>query len=160
MLGVGNLLLTDDGVGVHAVRAFARIAPPGVLALDAGTAMLQVESLVESAGKLLVFDALCSGQPPGTVAVARLAEIQQRPVGDSLHNVTLKAFRHPPDALVVGAEPELVDIGLDLTPRVEAAVSRMISAASAIIECWRGGRPADLEAICGGVSTHVSCYTR
>ena len=68
VLGIGNLLLRDDGVGPHAVRALrARPLPANVEALDVGTAFLDAIPALEGAVRLVVVDAMRAGGAPGTV---------------------------------------------------------------------------------------------
>ena len=68
ILGLGNLLLSDEGVGVHVARALAeRELPPGVSVVEAGTAFLDVLSDIEKADRILLIDAMEGGGAPGSV---------------------------------------------------------------------------------------------
>ena len=65
--GLGNLLLRDDGVGVHAVRSMGNDLPPGVLAVEVGTAVLDALHLFEEAEMVIAIDAMKAGGAPGTI---------------------------------------------------------------------------------------------
>jgi hydrogenase maturation protease len=68
ILGLGNPLLTDDGVGVHVVeRLRAQGLPPGVEVEDGGTGGLLILDLVAGFDRLVVVDAIDVGEPPGTL---------------------------------------------------------------------------------------------
>jgi hydrogenase maturation protease len=67
--GVGNVLLSDDGVGVHAVRELQKNPMPGVTVAEIGTAIFHGLHFLENAEHVLVIDATKGGKPPGTVYV-------------------------------------------------------------------------------------------
>ncbi len=69
VLGLGNILLRDDGAGVHAAEALAQRlqSPPGIRILDAGTLSFTLLPYFEEADNLIVFDAAEIGAAPGTV---------------------------------------------------------------------------------------------
>ena len=76
IVGVGNVLHGDDGVGVHVVRAIRRLAdrgeaplPPGTDLVDGGTLGLGLSAVVASARALLIVDAADTAGPPGTVTI-------------------------------------------------------------------------------------------
>src|SRR4051794_41702496 len=67
VLGMGNLLLSDEGVGVHVARALAtRALPEGVSVVEAGTAFLDVLPDIEKADRILLIDAMAGGGAPGS----------------------------------------------------------------------------------------------
>ena len=68
VLGIGNLLLGDEGVGVHVVRRLMEeAAPPGVRYLDGGTGSLVLLEPLQEAGRIILVDATADGAPPGTL---------------------------------------------------------------------------------------------
>jgi hydrogenase maturation protease len=147
VLGLGNLLMTDDGAGVRALRAFAPRAPKGVLAAEAGTAILRAEHLIEQALYLLAFDAIAAGVAPGTLHAMRLEDSARLTRKDSLHDLTLAAIleglaQRPLETVIIGAEPGIVELGLELSPPVAAAVPRMVDIALRIVANWREGGSA------------------
>ena len=68
VLGVGNLLMGDEGVGVHVVRALDLVdLPESVWLLDGGTGSFLLLGPMQSAERIILIDASCDGAPPGTV---------------------------------------------------------------------------------------------
>src|SRR5512143_3495297 len=141
--GLGNLLLKDDGVGVHAVRALQHEVPRGVRAVEVGTAVLDALHLVEWADRILAIDAMQAGGDPGTIYRFGVEDVADRATKASLHEVDLVAALrfltggHRPEIAVLGVEPETIDAGLDLSPSVQAALPRLVAAAKDIVARWR-----------------------
>jgi hydrogenase maturation protease len=67
ILGVGNLLMSDDGVGIHAVRELGTDPPGGALVADVGTDYLSALPYLERARLVLVLDAVQGRAAPGTI---------------------------------------------------------------------------------------------
>lgn len=140
VLGIGNTILRDDGVGVHAAEALQRAygLPEGVQVLDGGTAGMELLDPLADADLLLVLDAVRSGQPPGRLV--RLAG-DEVPVFFrnklSPHQVSLCdvlaglefAGHGPKDLVLIGVEPEDMGLGLELTDTVQAQLPAMVAMA-------------------------------
>lgn len=141
--GLGNLLLKDDGVGVHAVRALQHGVPRGVRAVEVGTAVLDALHLVEWADRILAIDAMAAGGDPGTIYRFGIEDVAEAEVKASLHEVDLLAALrfltsgHRPEITVLGVEPETIEAGLDLSPSVHAALPRLVAAAQDVLTRWR-----------------------
>ena len=141
--GLGNLLLQDDGVGVHAVRALHDEVPRGVRAVEVGTAVLDALYLVEWADRILAIDAMQAGGDPGTIYRCGVADVADRALTASLHEVdfvTVLRFLtsgHRPEIAVLGVEPETIGAGLELSPSVQAALPQLVAAAQDIVTRWR-----------------------
>jgi hydrogenase maturation protease len=146
VLGVGNILLKDDGVGVHIVRELQRRNMPGYISLvDAGSAGLDVLLSADKVRKLVVIDALRAGSEPGTIYRMRLETEQKdellRIFGDrgnskiSLHQIGLidalsvvdKMRCSPKEIVIIGVEPEEVNYGLELTNSVGRKILKIIN---------------------------------
>lgn len=138
VLGVGNILLRDEGVGVvvarriEAARAAGAIAvPPGTRIVDGGTLGLDLLSMIEDADQVVMVDAVNLGKAPGTVTVLRDDTVQaalsghvsphQIGVGDLVAAARLMGIM-PPRLTLVGIQPGEIAIGLELTESVAAAV--------------------------------------
>ena len=68
VLGLGNVIMGDEGVGVHVVRALEKHAlPQDVECLDGGTGGFILLEPLENAGRIILIDAAADGNPPGTV---------------------------------------------------------------------------------------------
>ncbi len=133
--GLGNVLLGDDGVGVHAVRRLTRRPPPGATAVEVGTAVLDALHLIEEADRLIALDALQAGGTPGTIYRLGPEEVERARGLISLHEFTLLsaldlAARRPPGGIVIlGVEPAVIDYGMELSPAVRAVLPRLLDEA-------------------------------
>ena len=137
VLGLGNPLCQDDGVGVVAVaRILERWSPgSGVEMLEGGTLGLWLLPLLESYRTVLLVDAIRADGEPGTLVrvegeeVARAAahrlSVHQVGVGDLMDAAQLRGTL-PPKLTLLGVVPEAVSLGLGLTPRVERALPLLI----------------------------------
>lgn len=139
--GLGNLLLSDDGVGVHAVRELQKGVPRGIIAAEVGTAVLFALHLFEWADHILAIDAMQAGGAPGQIYVFGLEDIDNPAVKPSLHDFGLRsAFDflpgHRPEIVVIGVEPEIMEYGLRLSAAVQSALPRVIVEANAITGRW------------------------
>jgi hydrogenase maturation protease len=130
--GLGNVLLRDDGVGVHAVRRLLRSPPPGALAVEVGTAVLDALHLFEEAERIIALDAVEAGGAPGTIYSLTWGEAEKAGGAVSLHEfgllsaLELMARRPPPEILILGVEPEVIEFGMELSPAVEGALPRLV----------------------------------
>jgi hydrogenase maturation protease len=142
--GLGNLLLMDDGVGVHAVRDLQKNPPAGAVVVEVGTAVLDSLHLLEWADKILAIDAMQAGGTPGTVYACDTADVKRDKMQDSLHELNLLAAlnflksKTPPEIVIFGVEPGIINYGLDLTPAVAAALPELTAAAHEQVRRWRG----------------------
>ncbi len=140
IVGVGNLLLSDEGFGVLARRLLSsRTLPSGVHVLDGGTALLDVMAELGRYGRVAIVDAVRAGGPPGTIyrfdPVAELEPAPDESAPLSLHQSgALDALRLartlgvlPPEVDFIGAEPERVEPGTELSPAVAVAAERVVS---------------------------------
>jgi hydrogenase maturation protease len=140
--GLGNLLLKDDGVGIHAIRELQKSPPRGVVVAEIGTAVLDGLHLLEWADRILAFDAMQAGGPPGTLYSFSLSDAAPKPSNSSLHEMDLLAAlrflpkHHPAEVKVLGVEPGVIDYGLDLTPDVAAALPLLLNEALRIVREW------------------------
>ena len=137
VLGLGNPLCQDDGVGVVAVtRILEQWSPgPGVKLMEGGTLGLWLLPLLESYRNVLLVDAIRAEGEPGTLVriegeeVARAAahrlSVHQVGVGDLMDAAQLRGTL-PPRMTLLGVVPEVVSLGLGLTPRVQQALPALI----------------------------------
>lgn len=139
--GLGNLLLRDDGVGIHAVRALGADLPRGVMAVEVGTAVLDALHLFEWADGVLAIDAMEAGGAAGSIYRIEAADVAEDGPRASLHELGLLAGLrflqgHRPQVTVLGVEPALIDYGLELSPGIAAALPRVVAAARDILGRW------------------------
>ena len=146
VVGLGNFLLRDDGVGVHAVRRFQQLKPTQCLAIELGTAIFNGIHLIEKADRIIAFDAIEAEGKPGSVYLLRAEDARREERHDSLHEIGLiKVLQtlHRPTAevVIIGAEPQIIDWGMELSPAVDSAVAVMISTAQKVIADWQSHNP-------------------
>ncbi|MBN2232954.1 MAG: HyaD/HybD family hydrogenase maturation endopeptidase [Deltaproteobacteria bacterium] len=130
VLGVGNLLLMDEGLGIHLVRYLEAHfdLPPEVVLQDGGTAGIMLIPFIESCRVLLVVDALAIDAPPGTVREYCDGEVHAGllATGLSPHQLGfLEALeicrlqdRAPERLVVIGVCPAVVGAGVELSPTI------------------------------------------
>jgi hydrogenase maturation protease len=149
VLGVGNLLWADEGFGPRCVEALgaAWAFPPEVELIDGGTQGLALIPLLQEATHVLLFDAVDHSGAPGSMIVARDAEIPRFMGRDkmSLHQATmndvlaaLEMLGHRPSAFtLIGVKPvELGDYGGSLTPPVREQLPRAVEIGLAELRAW------------------------
>lgn len=149
VLGIGNILLTDEGVGVAAMNALkVRLGESErVSFLDGGTHSFALAGPIADCEALLVFDAAALDGAPGSIAVyqgeAMDAFISHRPK-QSVHEVGLMDLMSlarlgghwPERRALIGVRPESLDWGSEPTPVVAAAIPRMCDAAEELMRTW------------------------
>jgi hydrogenase maturation protease len=139
LLGVGNLLQADDGVGVHAVREMMNLdLPDSVEIVDGGTAGIDLSSLLEDRTRVVVIDAVDGGMEPGTLFRFAPEEIALQPESvNSLHQIGLLEAvrmaqlvgRAPGETVIIGVQPAIVDWGMSLSEPIRNCLPRIISEA-------------------------------
>ena len=139
VLGIGNVLLTDEGIGVRALKELERryTYPTNVELLDGGTAGIELLRHIRNRDYLIIIDAMKCGQKPGTVLrvegdevpAAFRTRISPHQLGLSdLLAAAMLTDELPANLVLYGVEPESIDIGLDLTETVEANVDKLVGA--------------------------------
>ena len=147
VLGVGNMLMRDDGVGVEAVqRLGARYRlPPEVEALDGGTVGLDLLPRLNGVSSLLLLDAVRTGEPPGTLvrlagdaipgALALKVSVHELGLEELLDTSRLSGTT-PERIVLLGIVPAVVDWGVGLTPEIAEGVDDLVKAAVAELRGW------------------------
>jgi len=136
ILGIGNLLLKDEGVGVHVVERLREIPlPENVEVLDGGTAGLDLVDFIGGRKKLIVIDAVNAGEKPGTIYRLTEENLDIKPKAitsfheidflDALHMSEVMDSR-PEEIVIIGIEPKDMSGGLELSPEVEERIPRII----------------------------------
>lgn len=142
VLGIGNTILSDEGVGVRAAEALqaAYHLPDEVEVIDGGTAGMELLGPLSGVDLLVVLDAVKAGGAPGTVV--RLADGQvpvffrtklsphQVSICDVLAGLEFSGDL-PKDLVLIGVEPASLELGLELTPTIAARVPEMAAMAAA-----------------------------
>jgi hydrogenase maturation protease len=136
VLGIGNLLLKDEGVGVHLVQKLTGILDDAnVDIIDAGTYPDFPALVNDSTDKLIIIDAVKAGDKPGTIYRFNFDNVDpDSALPVSLHDIgvadSLKIMallnRQPKSIVVIGIEPKTIDFGLELSPEVEDKLPEVI----------------------------------
>ena len=137
ILGLGNPLLGDEGIGVRVVEELKGLElPDGVEAVEGGTAGLGLVGLMEGYRRVIIVDAAEMGHPPGRVVRFTPSEVHFKTTEASLslHQIGLvealalaEALEVAPDELVIiGVQPRRVEIGAGLSSEVEDAIPHII----------------------------------
>jgi hydrogenase maturation protease len=136
ILGVGNILLGDEGVGVRTIEAMKdRELPDNVELLDGGTASIDILEYIKYREKVIIIDAVQGGGKPGTIYRFTPDDIQTRkPIYTSLHQVgileALSTLKYtggtPEDITIYGIEPESLEPSLELSPEIATIIPRVI----------------------------------
>jgi hydrogenase maturation protease len=139
VVGLGNVLLRDDGVGVHAVRELRKVLPRRILVVEVGTAVLDALHLFAWADRVIGIDAMQAGGLPGTIYTFGVDEVGDVAVKASLHEMGLIAglrfMRGPrPPISMLAVEPETMEFGLELSEPVRAALPELVAAARRMAE--------------------------
>jgi hydrogenase maturation protease len=132
IVGLGNALLMDDGVGVHAVRELQKDPVKGAVIVEVGCAVLDALHLFEAADRVIALDAVQAGGPPGTVYELTLDGVGGKGPEASMHELDLgQVFRMLPEERrpvlsILGVEPAVIAYGLELSPPVRAALPEFL----------------------------------
>lgn len=142
VLGIGNTILSDEGVGVRAAEALLeRYDPPAnVEVVDGGTAGMELLEPLSNLDLLIVLDAVKRGQPPGSMVKLAGADVpvffrsklspHQISICDVLASLEFIGDK-PKDMVLIGVEPDSLELGLELTPAVSARIPEMVDLAVA-----------------------------
>lgn len=137
VLGVGNILLSDEGVGVWAIERLQRDyrLPPEVAVIDGGTTAMEMLDDLSNADHLLIVDAVRGGRPAATIV--RIADedvpiffktkLSPHQIGlsDVLATLSLVGER-PRGITVIGVEPASLATAMALTPQVQAVLPKVV----------------------------------
>jgi hydrogenase maturation protease len=145
IMGVGNVLMGDEGVGVHAVRLLERRAwPVGVSLLDGGTGGFHLLSHVGGCDLLVMIDATLDGRPPGTVSVIEPRYASDFPKALSAHDIGLKDLVD--SAAILGMLPKvlLVTVSVAALQPMQMTMSQEVEASLPLVETTVAGLVAGL----------------
>ncbi|HWB32361.1 MAG TPA: hydrogenase maturation protease [Acidobacteriaceae bacterium] len=147
VLGLGNLMRTDDAVGMMALDDLRRDCslPDDVLWIEGGTLGLDLLDALRGVTHLLALDAVDTGTAPGSIVCFANSELSQLPVSKSAHllgfsdllNVLQLLGDRPEQVVLLGVQPAATGWGTTLTPQVETAKRNLIQVARSRIIRWQ-----------------------
>ena len=135
VIGIGNLLRADDGVGIHVVRILQEEMPE-VDAVDLSTANIDLLDHIRSRSRVVIIDAITTGAEPGTIHRLEPGELVESDFGQS-HGLNLPGIlklgkqlypdEMPGKIVILAVEAQDVEsFGSELTEKVQAAVPKLI----------------------------------
>ena len=136
ILGVGNLLLSDEGVGVHVAKKLMDMdLPPGVKVVEGGTDGFRLINVITEADRLIIVDAVKGGEAPGSIYRFDIKDAPTYPDAykTSVHQIGILEVVHlselvgkTPETVIIGVEPALLEMGMELSTEVAAKLPRII----------------------------------
>ena len=137
VIGVGNILHGDDGLGVHAINLLRQEGLPAEVILeDGGVAGIDLLYMLEDMEYAFIIDCLDAGEEPGAMFRVPWEEIADSAREDrliSMHQIDLWAVlslaerrNKMPKVIIYGIQPENMDFGQGLSPTVEKAASSLV----------------------------------
>ncbi len=140
VLGVGNLILSDEGFGIHVFQELEKKKeelniPSNVELMDGGTLGLDLLHYVEGIDKLIVVDVIDAGVDPGSIFRFKPADIETQQVRKlSLHQITLfdalsmaeKTEVLPKEIIIIAIQPKELSWGMELTEEIKSKMPKVI----------------------------------
>ncbi len=145
VIGVGNVLMKDEGFGIHVVKRMEQMFefPENVEIVDGGVLGVHLLGIISKPDHLIVVDVIRNGGKPGDMYRIEQKDIPQRiRAKNSVHQVDFlealtlcQAMDHQPEAVILGVEPEdITTLETDLTEAVEKQVGPIIDLVLAELE--------------------------
>ncbi|HEX6315232.1 MAG TPA: HyaD/HybD family hydrogenase maturation endopeptidase [Gemmatimonadaceae bacterium] len=147
VLGLGNMLMADDGVGLAALAKMQDewFVPRDVSLVDGGTWGMNLLHIVEGADRLLIFDAIDAGGPPGTLVRLEAGDIPRFLAQKvSPHQIDLREVLAlaelrgmlPEHIVALGIQPQRVEMSTTLSPVVEEHLDQLVQMGVATLARW------------------------
>lgn len=147
VLGIGNVLLKDEGIGVHVIRAMeGHRLPDNVTLFDGGVTGIDLLEQIEEADRLIIVDAVEAGGQPGSIFRFKADEVEVMidEHKTSLHQVDLfetlkiaKFLGSYPETIVIGVQPKDTTWGLEPTPEVASRIPQIVDLVLSEIQAFR-----------------------
>lgn len=147
ILGIGNLLMGDEGVGIHALTTLQETYTfsPNINFIDGGTIGIDLIPYFEECKKMIIIDAVDSQEDPGFIVTLANEEIHYRfntklslhhaGLSDVLSIIKLQEIEAP-DMVLIGVQPKKVEMGLELSDTVGSKMEKVISIIINKLEEW------------------------
>lgn len=167
VLGVGNLLLSDEGVGVRALEEIQQQLeiPAGVEFLDGGTSGMELLGYIQGRDALIILDAVTCNEPPGTVIRLEGDQVpalfrkkispHQLGISDLIAAARLTDSL-PGKVVLFGIQPEHLDTGLQLSGQVAAALDELTGLVALELEAL--GIPVTLKTKAQSEAARHDCF--
>ena len=137
VLGIGNELLSDEGIGIHVVKEIQQknIFPPEIEVMEGGTDGFGLINIITDADRLIVIDSIKGGSVPGTLYKFDIEDAPATPdlFKTSVHQIGIlevinlsSLIGKTPQTTVIGVEPKAITAGMELSDEVKAKIPRVI----------------------------------
>ena len=143
VMGTGNVLMGDDGIGVHGIRALAKEElPPHVELIDGGTSALDTIQLLTNVKRLIIIDAVKGDGEPGTIYKINPDDIKEKKGQNvSLHQLSLLESLNmakitgnaPEEVIIIGVEPKKIALGFDLSADIKNKLPEIIEIVKSLV---------------------------
>jgi hydrogenase maturation protease len=138
ILGIGNILLKDEGIGVRIIEAMQKMEiPPDIELCDGGTAGADLVDLIADRRKVIIVDAADADVPPGTMVKMRPEDLARPEDAEiSLHDFALAQTLFmteqlkctPKETVILGIRPFEINYGTELSPGLAGLIDSYIRA--------------------------------
>jgi hydrogenase maturation protease len=147
VLGLGNPIMGDDGLGLSALERLRRRwkVPPEIRLEDGGTWGMNLLPLLEAEQRVLFLDAIDAGRPPGSLVILEREDLPRFLAHKlSPHQIDLREVLAlaelrgtlPSDLTAIGLQPARVEMGCGLSPEVEAGIEKLLEAVVERLATW------------------------
>ncbi|HHV64602.1 MAG TPA: hydrogenase maturation protease [Peptococcaceae bacterium] len=135
ILGLGNPLLKDDGIGPYIIKVLQQNGlPEGINAVSVGGCFYDYWDILTGSEKIIVVDALQGGGPPGTVYLLKAGDLAlEQETGFFRHEDDffsalefLKMYNISPQVTIVGVEPREISYSLELSPEIMERIPDLV----------------------------------
>jgi hydrogenase maturation protease len=136
ILGVGNLLLRDEGVGVHVATNLQEYPlPDSIEVIEGGTDGFKLFHLIMEADRLIVVDCVKGGDEPASIYRFEIDDFDHFPdlYKTSVHQISITevinlsgTMRTPPRTTIIGVEPDEISMSMELSPKVQAKLPKVL----------------------------------
>ncbi len=137
IIGIGNLLLKDEGIGIHVINELEKYKlPSNVEIYDGGTGGFKLIDLMHGAKRVIFIDAVETGKAPGTITTFKSEDVRSMYPKKkySLHNTDLlevikmvELLEHPPEIEIMGIQPKTINYGTTLSRELTDSIHDIIS---------------------------------
>ena len=144
VIGIGNLLLMDEGIGVHTINELEKHDLPGSIEIyDGGTGGFKLIDLMHGAARVIFIDAVETGKAPGSVTIFSAEEVHSlyNKKKYSLHDTDLmeiikmaEMLGNPPMIEIVGIQPKIINYGTTLSKELAGSMSNIVNSVLKRIE--------------------------
>ncbi len=144
VIGIGNLLLMDEGIGVHTINELEKHdLPESIEIYDGGTGGFKLIDLMHGAARVIFIDAVETGKTPGSVTIFNAEDVHSiyNKKKYSLHDTNLmeiikmaEILGNPPMIEIVGIQPKTISYGTTLSKELTDSMSNIINTVIGRIE--------------------------